>query len=311
MNSQNKKHELGESLIDSIIEPNTDAMNDIAESLLDGLLEGTISEAAQEIPIIKSVVGIAKAGIGIKDYYFQKKLIRFLSGVNKTDKEIYKRLGEAYKDKKAKQDFGEQILMTIDRLETLKKIDALIKIFSAFAKGEIDQQEFFRYSYVLENIDFNNLDILVQFYISEFNFNITNSRRYLQDRYNNKNEFTLVIRKETSHAVSEHIRGVSWRKMETRKNDYFFIQNFINVGLISIDNYSLSQEIKEFVVKAIQETIQEVKRIMGQSSSSFRGFISKSSNPLDGNYFMGMAINQFGIKFLEILEIFYKEENNK
>jgi hypothetical protein len=286
-------------------------MTDIAESGFDELLEGTISEAAQEIPIVKSIIGIAKAGIGIKDYFFQKKLILFLLGVNKVDKEIYKKLGEAYKNKKAKQDFGEQILMTIDRLETLKKINALTKIFSAFAKEEINQQEFFKYSYILENIDFNNLDILVQFYISEFNFNIIKSRPYLQDRYNDKNEFTSIVRKETSQTFSDNIREISWRKMDKRKNDYFFIQNFINVGLISIDNYSLSQEIKKFVVNAIQETIQEFKRSIGQSSYSFRPFISKSSNPLEGNYFMGMSINQFGIKFLEILEVFYKEENNQ
>ncbi len=114
MNSQNKNHELGESLIDSIIEPNTDVATDISELVIDGLLEGIISETAQGIPIIKGVVGIAKAGIGIKDFFFLKKLMRFLSGVNPADKEIYQKLDEAYKNNsKAKKDLGEQVLMLI------------------------------------------------------------------------------------------------------------------------------------------------------------------------------------------------------
>jgi hypothetical protein len=280
MNSQNKKHELGESLMDSIIEPNTDAMNDIAESLLDGLLEGTISEAAQEIPIIKSVVGIAKAGIGIKDYYFQKKLIRFLLGVNKTDKDICKKLGEAYKDKKAKQDFGEQILMTIDRLETSKKIDALIKLFSAFAKGEISQNEFFRYSYILENIDFNNLNILTGFYIStlmqctpkdlEKMLKITESYQY-----NKNNQFGDFQITGTIQTVEGKTVRVSWKSGDERRDDHFLIQNFINVGLISI-------------------TIGVLV--------SFK---------YDGKFFGGMSINHFGFKFLKILEILCKDEDKK
>ncbi|PZV27311.1 MAG: hypothetical protein DCF12_04905 [Snowella sp.] len=317
MNSENKKHELGESLIDSIIEPNTDVITEMTESLLDELLEGTISEAAQEIPILKSIVGIAKAGIGMKDYFFLKKLILFLSGVHQADEEISKKLCEAYKDPKVKQDFGEQILMTIDRLETLKKIDALIKIFSAFAKGDIDQQVFFRYSYVLENIDFNNLNILVNYYISEFNFikNTPPPQVPRQDRLYTYDHNNIFVSLEDDGG-----QKVSWRKGNERKNDYFLIQNFINVGLISVDNYSVSQEIKKFIIESIEEVVEDMVQKISQSSSSSGissfGITSKISsrylpNPSDDKFFMGMDINEFGIKFLEILEIFYKEETLK
>jgi hypothetical protein len=317
MNSENKKHELGESLIDSIIEPNTDVITEMTESLLDELLEGTISEAAQEIPILKSIVGIAKAGIGMKDYFFLKKLILFLSGVHQADEEISKKLCEAYKDPKVKQDFGEQILMTIDRLETLKKIDALIKIFSAFAKGDIDQQVFFRYSYVLENIDFNNLNILVNYYISEFNFikNTPPPQVPRQDRLYTYDHNNIFVSLEDDGG-----QKVSWRKGNERKNDYFLTQNFINVGLISVDNYSVSQEIKKFIIESIEEVVEDMVQKISQSSSSSGissfGITSKISsrylpNPSDDKFFMGMDINEFGIKFLEILEIFYKEETLK
>jgi hypothetical protein len=317
MNSENKKHELGESLIDSIIEPNTDVITEMTESLLDELLEGTISEAAQEIPILKSIVGIAKAGIGMKDYFFLKKLILFLSGVHQADEEISKKLCEAYKDPKVKQDFGEQILMTIDRLETLKKIDALIKIFSAFAKGDIDQQVFFRYSYVLENIDFNNLNILVNYYISEFNFikNTPPPQVPRQDRLYTYDHNNIFVSLEDDGG-----QKVSWRKGNERKNDYFLTQNFINVGLISVDNYSVSQEIKKFIIESIEEVVEDMVQKISQSGSSSGissfGITSKISsrylpNPSDDKFFMGMDINEFGIKFLEILEIFYKEETLK
>ncbi|MEB3123175.1 MAG: hypothetical protein VKL41_18375 [Snowella sp.] len=299
------------------MKPNTDVITEMTESLLDELLEGTISEAAQEIPILKSIVGIAKAGIGMKDYFFLKKLILFLSGVHQADEEISKKLCEAYKDPKVKQDFGEQILMTIDRLETLKKIDALIKIFSAFAKGDIDQQVFFRYSYVLENIDFNNLNILVNYYISEFNFikNTPPPQVPRQDRLYTYDHNNIFVSLEDDGG-----QKVSWRKGNERKNDYFLIQNFINVGLISVDNYSVSQEIKKFIIESIEEVVEDMVQKISQSSSSSGissfGITSKISsrylpNPSDDKFFMGMDINEFGIKFLEILEIFYKEETPK
>jgi hypothetical protein len=189
-------------------------------------------------------------------------------------------LGEAYKDKKAKQDFGEQILMTIDRLETSKKIDALIKLFSAFAKGEISQNEFFRYSYILENIDFNNLNILTGFYVSTL---IQDKPKDLEKilkitesyQYNKNNQFVDFQIKATIQTVEGKTVRAAWKSGDERRDDHFLIQNFINVGLISITIGSLAS-IKEL-----------------------------------GNFFRGMSINYLGFKFLKILEVLCKNEDKK
>ncbi len=163
--------------------------------------------------------------------------------------------------------------MIIDRLETLKKIDALIKLFLAFAKGEISQNEFFRYSYVLENIDFNNLDILTGFYISTLTqctlkdleiFKITELYQY-----NKNNQFGDFCVFGTAQTPDGEIVRVSWKKGNERINDHFLIQNFINVGLVSITIGSLV------------------------------------SLKYDGKFFGGMSINHFGFKFLKILEILH------
>lgn len=55
----------------------------------------------------------------------------------------------------------------MDRIDQLKKTEALFKIYSAYLKQEISYKEFLGYSYVLLKIDFDNIEVLKDFYCQE------------------------------------------------------------------------------------------------------------------------------------------------
>jgi hypothetical protein len=61
---------------------------------------------------------------------------------------------------------GEHILNALEKFDQESKAEAFGKMFAAYLKEEIDHEEFMRYSYVLYNIDFDNIELLRDFYSS-------------------------------------------------------------------------------------------------------------------------------------------------
>lgn len=167
MSDKEKQKELGESLMLTLSDSMEDIGIDIAQVAVSELLENTQNEILGQLPVVKSLYAIGKTGFAFRDYLFLKKLLQFIALGQSADDEIKKRYKEAVTNLKVRKEIGEHLINILDRLDQLNKTDALFKIYSAYLKGNITHKEFLGYSYVLLKIDFDNIEVLKEFYCQE------------------------------------------------------------------------------------------------------------------------------------------------
>ena len=119
---------------------------DIIEDTLDTFNYGTL----KDIPIVNYVVDSIGVISSIRDKIFFKKLIYFL--YNCKDIDFEKRV--KFMEKNFKDDgkeFGEKIILIIDRLNDINKSVLMANLFRALIYEDIQQEQFFRLCNVISN----------------------------------------------------------------------------------------------------------------------------------------------------------------
>lgn len=142
-----------------------DAIFDLAEVALDqNLVEGVL----KDVPIVGTLVKLARAGQSISEELFIRKLARFLADLNAVPVEDRERLLEQYPDSSDEQRvLGENLLLALERLDDIKKPAILARFFAAYIKSEIDYFTFTRLARALEKFNIELLPNLRRFYIRE------------------------------------------------------------------------------------------------------------------------------------------------
>ena len=132
-------HELGNIVFDS------------AEVALDSVLtEGVLSE----LPIVGTVVNLAKAGQSVAEELFLRKLLRFLLELRSVPVEDRAKLLAKYPDgTKGQRDLGENLLLTLERLDSVQKPALLARFFAAYIREQIDYLTFSRLAQALERFN--------------------------------------------------------------------------------------------------------------------------------------------------------------
>ena len=135
-----------------LLNPTFDLSIDYAELTVDHLLE---NEMLKEIPLIKSIVGIAKTGLLIKEKYFAKKVLSFLKKFN--DNEIEEQALIQFRDRfEADSDYRskviEELLVRIERINDISKSIILGNLFSSYIESKINWEEFCQLVLCLEVI---------------------------------------------------------------------------------------------------------------------------------------------------------------
>jgi hypothetical protein len=102
----------------------------------------------------------------VREQFFREKTGLFLKGFENIDEDFRSKLDRAISDQKSKKDLEERLIIALDRFDDLEKAEALFKFFVARVTNEIDHQEFLRYLYVLDKIDFHHLESFRDFYAS-------------------------------------------------------------------------------------------------------------------------------------------------
>jgi hypothetical protein len=192
-----------------------DSLIDVSEVGLDKLLKNLQDETLSQIPIVKSVYSLVKSGFAVRDYRFLKKLFLFISGIKKVDDKFKKSLEQKYMDLEHKKKLGLELMNALDIFDQVNKADSLFKIFAAYVKDEITYQQFSQYSYVLQNIDLNNLNLLSKFYYAE--------------KYHPESSKYLSWSPDMTTSAKE-----------VREN-WHLLQGFISVGLVSLSLGSTSK----------------------------------------------------------------------
>jgi hypothetical protein len=95
-----------------------------------------------------------------------EKTVLFLKCFESINEDFRSKLDRTIADQRYKEEIEERLIIALDRFDEPAKAEALFKFFVARINNEIDQEEFRRYLYVLDKIDFYNLETFKKFYIS-------------------------------------------------------------------------------------------------------------------------------------------------
>ena len=102
----------------------------------------------------------------VREKFFIEKTALFLKGFEDIDENFKNRFNKVTSDHKSKEDLEARLIIALDRFDDIEKAEALFKVFVAYINNEIDHQDFLRYLYVLDKIDFSKVESLRNFYIS-------------------------------------------------------------------------------------------------------------------------------------------------
>jgi hypothetical protein len=95
-----------------------------------------------------------------------EKTVLFLKCFESINEDFRSKLDKTIADQRYKEEIEERLIIALDRFDEPAKAEALFKFFVARINNQIDQEEFRRYLYVLDKIDFSNLETFKKFYIS-------------------------------------------------------------------------------------------------------------------------------------------------
>ncbi len=128
----------------------------ITEVLSDGLLaEGIL----RDIPLIGTVVGLAKFGVKVNDLLFLKKIAYFFSEIKDIDpKKRSEMISKIDNSKKERIKVGEKLLYIIDKSEDHIKAEYHAKLFKAFINEEISYSVFLRCASIVQKLLIEDLE---------------------------------------------------------------------------------------------------------------------------------------------------------
>jgi hypothetical protein len=120
--------------------------SDAAETILDSILgDGVL----QNIPVFGAIYKVGKAGIGLREQLFAKKVFKFLIGIKDiTPEERAKFVTDL--EENTQQKSGEVILMLLERLDTLDKPPIIANLLKSKVYGHISIEKFLRLSAIVE-----------------------------------------------------------------------------------------------------------------------------------------------------------------
>lgn len=154
-------NELADSLQKTIVSTEIENLAiSLGEPSLDTLIESGI---LKDIPVLSTLIGVGKTISSVRDLLFLKKLIYFLSSLEKVpvnDREEI--IAQIESSKEYRTRVGEKLLFIIDKCDDPKAAELIAKLFSAFLKKEITYAEFLKSSSIVNTIYISDLRSFVQ-----------------------------------------------------------------------------------------------------------------------------------------------------
>jgi hypothetical protein len=140
--------------------PAMDLTVDYAELALDSFLD---NEAVKEIPIVKSIVGVVKGGMKIREIYFAKKLLTFLKEFHASELEdsVIEEFQKKFRtDEKYRDSVVEQIMVLNDKVLEIEKSKILANLFASHLNGKFNWETFMSLAFCVERLNLNAIDFL-------------------------------------------------------------------------------------------------------------------------------------------------------
>lgn len=137
-----------------------DLLGNVSETMLDSVIE---SGTLRDIPIIGIITGIMKTGRDIRDKLFLRKITIFLKGISQSSVEDRKRFITQFDSEKKHHEFGQTILMLLERSEDMIKPHLIAKIIVAHIQESIDYSKAMRICAIINRCYTQDLQLLKEF----------------------------------------------------------------------------------------------------------------------------------------------------
>lgn len=136
--------------------------SDVVEAAIDSqLAEGVL----REVPVVGTVLAVARAGATVRDALFVRKVVKFLSnfgGTTQAERDEMVRRLEAEPD--YGRTVGEHLVELLDKLDTHRKPAMLGQVFLAYMRVQIDVRTLHRLNTAIERIPFYEIDAVRRVY---------------------------------------------------------------------------------------------------------------------------------------------------
>ena len=152
---------VGGALATSITSEETiNAFATVADVGLDAAIN---SGAFDGVPIFGVATGLYRTGRHIKNELFLRKTARFLSGLSDVSPEKRERFLENLREKGKTEEFGETILLILDRIDDVKKPLIIGRLFAAHVEGKLTYEQAMRLAAIVNRCYAPDLDFLTRF----------------------------------------------------------------------------------------------------------------------------------------------------
>lgn len=151
-----KNNKIGIAVSNSLI---SEKLKNISKDIIEDTLDTFNYGALKDIPIVNYIVDGTGVISSIRDKIFLEKLMNFLYDCKDIDFE--KRV--KFMEKNFKDDgkeFGEKIILIIDRLDDINKSVLMANLFRSLIYEDIKQEQFFRLCNVISNCYIEDLTYL-------------------------------------------------------------------------------------------------------------------------------------------------------
>lgn len=148
------------SIRNEIVTSTLDLATDYAEFSLDSFLD---NDAIKELPIVKTVIGVVKGGLKIREIFFVKKLLTFLKEFHsgKISEEVRSEFNSKLNtDTKYRNAAVEHLVILNERFLEIEKSKILANLFAAHINKKLDWELFQHLSISLEGLHIRGIQIL-------------------------------------------------------------------------------------------------------------------------------------------------------
>lgn len=149
--TKEKKSSLGQKVMAMLTDENAQSLaKDYSELAVDALIE---NEAIKSIPVVGTIVSLAKAGHSVHVALWEKKVLQFLSSADGASQNEWSEFAEKLIETEGGTDrAGEVLLHHLERLDDTEKARLSGMLYAAAATGKITIEELKRFCMILDRV---------------------------------------------------------------------------------------------------------------------------------------------------------------
>ena len=147
----NENYKLGNDLVDAM---NSTDMQDLVKEYVEFGVDAALEDGIlKDVPLVGTIITLAKVGISIRDRMLIKKILKFFEQLDSLSvEERSEMINRLETDKAFGRKVGEHLIEILDRIEIQMKPEMVAIVFKAYAKGEIDARTLNRLNMAIERI---------------------------------------------------------------------------------------------------------------------------------------------------------------